>query len=505
MRIFQEVEATTSSEEVNLADGRLYLSATVDVAFAMPEQDAEFPQRLEEAIDEAGQQIKRKMFADSIERADLELLLEHRDGKDGEGVMRRGKVPYTFKTRFGTVKVDRIRIAHHADGTTEVPSATRWQTPQRVCITRGLKDAVCEQMVDRSTRGSQAELKQDAGDDALVGRTTVLEIAHEEGQAMHAAQEQRAEAVFAQDLEGQQILATAANDLRRGSTPDKDEEGTLSDSEGQPPPTELPVGFGEDPEPPEPLPGGGPRHVDPGHVVVELDEVKVKAQAATGNKEISEYTAIVMTSSQRWHLCAPGPEHLCWQLGALLVGLGVHKRDGPELLALADGARWIRGWFERLELVGKAMVLCWYHLVKRCHQQLSLACRGRAHREQVERQVLAELWEGRVEEAVAVLESRRAEMKSPKANDQLINYLRARARYIPNYRARSATGLWISSNRVEKLNEWIVSDRCKDRGMAWTSFGVHALASVQCAQHNGEWESWRKSRRLPGWCDWLAA
>ena len=43
------------------------------------------------------------------------------------------------------------------------------------------------------------------------------------------------------------------------------------------------------------------------------------------------------------------------------------------LLVPADGARWIREWFEGLKVKDKAMLLCWYHLVKRTQQLLSLA------------------------------------------------------------------------------------------------------------------------------------
>ena len=39
----------------------------------------------------------------------------------------RGTRPFTFKTTFGEVTVERLRISHNHDGTIEIPSATVWE------------------------------------------------------------------------------------------------------------------------------------------------------------------------------------------------------------------------------------------------------------------------------------------------------------------------------------------------------------------------------------------
>ena len=59
-----------------------------------------------------------------------------------------------------------------------------------------------------------------------------------------------------------------------------------------------------------------------------------------------------------------------YQVGALLAVLGVH-RGTRRLLVLADGARWIRDWFEGLGITDGTMIVCWWHLVKRIQQDLS--------------------------------------------------------------------------------------------------------------------------------------
>ena len=90
-----------------------------------------------------------------------------------------------------------------------------------------------------------------------------------------------------------------------------------------------------------------PREVDPDVVLVELDEVKVHAQAHTGRKQVLALTALVMITGRCWHLAAATTQDLAYQVGALLAVLGVH-RGTRRLLVLADGARWIWEWFEGL-------------------------------------------------------------------------------------------------------------------------------------------------------------
>jgi hypothetical protein len=233
-------------------------------------------------------------------------------------------------------------------------------------------------------------------------------------------------------------------------------------------------------------------------VAVQADEVKVDAQPGMGKKDLLVFTAVVTTILGTRHFTAPTCGELRQQVGAWLAVLGVHK-GLKRLLMIGDGAKWIRDWFEKMNLRGSAMVLCWYHLVKRCEQQLSMACHGRDHRKAVQAEVLGHLWEGRVDAARAALVARRGEMRNRKAFDELLAYLDARRPYLPNYRARREAGLWIASTQVEKFNDWSVSERCKGRGMAWTTEGVNALAAMKAARCNGELSEWRRTRKLAPW------
>ena len=238
--------------------------------------------------------------------------------------------------------------------------------------------------------------------------------------------------------------------------------------------------------------------MDDGWVVVQPDGVITHAQKHTGQKRLETYTAVVLLAGLSWHFAAASPQDLITEVAALLAVLGVAEGK-RRLLFLADGARWIRDWFEGLAVKDKAMLVCWYHVVKRAGQLLSLACRGRQHRREVEGPLLAHLWRGRVKEAVELLRQSRQQMKKPEALDELVGYLEARKPYLVDYAARKEAGLWIASNRVEKFNDQAISVRCKHQGMAWTAEGVEALARLQAAQRNGELVHFRKRGELPAW------
>jgi hypothetical protein len=495
MRTPQELQATVAVEPVKIQGERLILQAQVTLELPMPTQDADLPKLLEAGIERGGQMLKRRWFQQAVERADAELVLAQRHGKQSQGIIRRGTTPFTFKTVFGTVPVRRRRIEHRADGTTEVPSAHAWQTPRQVAITPGLSDAACDGMLRDSAQQTVARIDARAGEAGVLAKTTVLELVHVQGQALQVAAHARAAAVYDRDPEALRVFVPASPQAEETSDP-----GGSHVTEGDPEevPTAALIGFADAPSDRAEVGRAQPREVDPGVVLVQLDEVKVHAQAQTGRKEVHVYTALVMMAGLWWHFAAATPRELTYQVGALLAVLEVH-RGTRTLLVLADGARWIRDWFEGLGLRGKTMIVCWYHLFKRCYQDLSRACCGRDHRQQVQSAVLGALWHGRVAEALESLRACADEMKNVEALEELISYLERRKPYLPDYEARQRAGLWIASNRVEKFNDWSVAARCKHQGMEWTEAGVVALASLEAARRNGELPHWRAKHGLPRW------
>ncbi len=489
------IQATVAAAQVKIRDGRLILQAQLALELPLPEQDAELPGRLEAGIERGGQILKRRLFQQAVEQADAELILARRHGKDGRGITCRGTAPYAFKTVFGTVHVRRRRIEHHADGSTEVPSARAWQTPRQVAITPGLRQAACDGMLRDSAQQAVVRIDTRAGQEAVLAKTTVLEIVHDEGRQLQAAAHARAAAVYDREPEALRVPVPAITPAEPETEP-----GDRDDGDDLTPETATPalIGFAAGPTEFPEVKRDDPRRVDPDVVPVELDEVKVHAQAHTAREQILTLTAVVLIAGRCWHLAADTTQELVYQVGALLAVLGVH-RGTRRLLVLADGARWIRDWFEGLGIDDKTLIVCWWHVVKRVQQDLSRACSGREHRRVVESEVLQALWHGRVEEALQVLCSRSDEMRNVEVLEDLIGYLEARRPYLPDYATRQRAGLWIASNRVEKFNDWSVSGRCKHRGMEWTEAGVVSLAVLEAARRNGELPTWRAEHHLTAW------
>jgi hypothetical protein len=489
------LQTTLTLSPVNSRGSTLSVELELQMTLPMPEQDDQLPDRIEALVHHAGLEVQRRLFRALIEKADQELVLARRHGRAGAGIQRRGTRPFTFKTIFGEVTVRRSRIRHNLDGTIEVPSARAWNTPHQLAITGHLRDAVCDQMSDQSAGRSRVDVCREAGDEDLLGRSTIIEIVHREGERLIDAQRERARS----------ILDEAPEARRAWLGPAVIETEAVIEEIGDDPP-------GDDLDEPEPaewaatgFPGAGPafpvaaderREADEGFVVVEPDEVKTKAQPGTGRKEVWTYTAVVLVAGWRYALAEATAEGLWLQVGALLLELGVLSGE-RRLLVLGDGASWIRNWFEGLGISPKAMIVCWWHLRKRCDESMSTAGGPRDRRRAFEKEVLGQLWEGQVDAALELLRAASEWVRTPKAVEDLIGYLEKRREFIPDYRERQRAGLWIASTRVEKLNDWAVSGRCKHRGMSWSPQGVLALAVLEAARRNGELDHWRRAEELP--------
>jgi Uncharacterised protein family (UPF0236) len=501
VRQTSDFQTTIACSPVNRTDQILSLELSLQMTLPMPHQDEHLPDRIEAHVHQVGLQLQRRLFRVLIEKADRELVLEQRHGKDGAGIQRRGTRPFTFKTIFGEVKVERSRILHKHDGTIEVPSAVAWKTSHQLMITGNLRDAVCDQMSDQSARQSRAEVCQYAGDEDLLGPSTIIDIVHQEGEHLIAAQRQRARAIVADASETQLAMLGALPADPDAVTGLVDDDPPFDDSEEAQAEWEqvqaewIATGFAGC-EPAFPVDKDEPREVDEAVVIVEPDEVKTKAQRSSGRKEVWTYTAVVLVAGLRYCFAEATAEGLWLQVSALLLELGV-LRGERRLLVLGDGASWIRTWFEGLGIDSKAMVLCWWHLRKRCYESMSSAGGPKDRRRALEKELLGQLWKGEVVAAIELLRETLEWVRNPSAVEDLIGYLEKRRAYIPDYEQRQRAGLWIASTRVEKYNDWAVSGRCKHQGMSWSPSGVLALAALEAARRNGELDEWRRVRELP--------
>ncbi len=459
MRATNGLQTTVTVSPVN-SDGQAFaLELTLGISLPMPQQDEHLPDQIESYVHQAGLETQRRLFQVLMEKADQELVLQQRHGKGGAGIQRRGTRPFTFKTTFGEVAVERSRISHNQDGTIEIPSATAWNTSHQLHITQNLRDAVCDQMSEQSAGKSRTDICQYAGDESLLGRSTIIEIVHQEGEQLSGATP-APQVILDGASEAQLALLgpTAAPDAMTGLVDDDPpfDDSEEAQAEWEPTFAEwIATGF-PGCEPAFPVAKDEPRAVDEGFVIVEPDEVKTKAQPSTGRKEVWTYTAVVLVAGLRYAFAEATSEGLWLQVSVLLLELGVLKGE-RRLLVLGDGAAWIRAWFESLGISFKAMILCWWHLRKRCYEQMSAAGGLKERRRAFEKELLGQLWEGKVNAAIELLRGALEWVRNPAAVEELITYLEKRRAYIPDYQQRQRAGLWIASTRVEKYNDWEVS------------------------------------------------
>lgn len=501
MRTTDGLETTITFSPVNRIDQTLSLELTLGMSLPMPHQDEHLPDQIEAYVHQAGLELQRRLFQLLIEKADRELILQQRHGKGNLGIQRRGTRPFTFKTIFGEVTTKRSRISHKQDGSMEVPSAIAWNTSHQLMITRNLRDAVCDQMSDLSVRKSRANVCEYAGDEHLLGPSTIIDIVHQEGACLTAAERERARSALSGASEAELARLGPAVDHPDALTGLVDDDPAFDESEQAQAEWEqtraewIATGF-PGCEPAFPVAKGEAREVDEGFVIVEPDEVKTKAQSSSGRKEIWTYTAVVLVGELQYAFAETNAKGLWWQVSALLLELGALGGE-RRLLVLGDGASWIRTWFENLGICSKAMILCWWHLRKRCYESMSSAGGLKDRRRAFEKALLGTLWKGEVDTAIGLLREAMQWVRNPASVEELIGYLEKRRPYLPNYEQRHRAGLWIASTRVEKYNDWAVSARCKHQGMSWSPQGVLALAALEAARRNGELDEWRRNRALP--------
>jgi len=234
--------------------------------------------------------------------------------------------------------------------------------------------------------------------------------------------------------------------------------------------------------------------VRPDQVLVTTDEVLTRKLARRRFNELR--TARVVTTQGTRYLSGSGDAFLTLLLIMVLLCAGRQRL----VLLIADGARWIRNWFAALQALWatSTMILDWFHLCKRCAELGSMICHGRKAKAALLGPVYRELWRGEVEAAISLLEAYRPHARNVERLDELIQYLRDRQPYIPNYRVRRRDRQYIGSGHAEKANDLIVAQRQKGAGMHWSLATSDALAALRTLMLNGGWDRyWRHREVLP--------
>jgi hypothetical protein len=238
---------------------------------------------------------------------------------------------------------------------------------------------------------------------------------------------------------------------------------------------------------------------------VSLDDVGVKRQKATRKGPPAPAQEHQYVHNTIAHIAHVGASYIIsghgvadvlhWVLAFLLH----NHLLSYNLIFFVDGQRTLYAailrafaWFKPVQLI-----LDWYHLAERCKQQLSLALQGRTVRNAVLARLFPCLWHGCVDRAIAVLQSiEPTNIKNQEALTDLMGYLERNRPYLPCYAVRKRLGLRNSSNRGEKANDLVVSDRQKHNGMSWSRCGSVALAAITALVRNQEYKRWFQTGTL---------
>jgi hypothetical protein len=224
--------------------------------------------------------------------------------------------------------------------------------------------------------------------------------------------------------------------------------------------------------------------VAPDQIVVGGDEVLVRQPKKRQFHELR--TARLATAEGCRYLSGTGAGFLL-VLWVLLVLCGARQRW---VTFVADGARWLREFFEeRLRSLPRAeCLLDWFHLCKRCRELTSMVGKDREARRALYREVRKRLWQGEAAAAVTLLEEYRPQARSEARLAELIAYLQSREESLVNYRERWVKREYIGSGGVEKGNDLIVARRMKRKGMHWSLETADSLAALRTLWLNHGWD-----------------
>lgn len=377
---------------------------------------------------------------------------------------------------------------------------------QGMLITRGLQELACLLPQDLSFDTVARLLGWQTQEQPILSATTVRSLVRTHGQIIRQAEQAEVAALLKRDDLANLIprLVPPHQPRRRAGWPadlNAAVDAALIARATRPPPgvstadweRVLAVRRAEHTRALDDLRRLGPE-VPPDQVLVTTDEVLTRKPARRRFNELR--TARVVTTQGTRYLSGAGDSFLVLLLVMVVVCAGQQRA----VLLIADGARWIRNWFAALRALwaSSTMILDWFHLRKRCAELGSMICHGRKAKAALLGPLYRHLWQGEVDAAIALLEAYRPQARNGERLEELIQYLRERRPYIPNYRQRRRECHYIGSGHAEKANDLIVAQRQKGSGMHWSMETSDALAALRTLMLNGGWDRyWRHRQVLP--------
>lgn len=223
--------------------------------------------------------------------------------------------------------------------------------------------------------------------------------------------------------------------------------------------------------------------------VVEMDGVQAPLQDGSWQEVkcgvIYELGQRVEVSRRRWELLrrerclVRGPvAEFRARLWALLRRAGA--RVGERIVVLGDGSEWIDQTVAEL-FVGATRILDFYHVAERVWAVASVRYgEASASAQAWAREKLHQLKAGEVSEVCRAIKLLKLEEAQAQAvRGETLRYLEPRRAQM-TYDQYQADGLPIGSGAVEGSCKYLVTARCKQAGMRWTTAGLDAILALRC-------------------------
>lgn len=241
---------------------------------------------------------------------------------------------------------------------------------------------------------------------------------------------------------------------------------------------------------------------DSEEVLLMCDGISVKRQKAqrgstsplskpaTEPKRVTTDVVMLQQSTGQFRYLMAGLNEETSLAEALKAALIEEYQHDPtlNLVAITDGARNIRLLFEQVFGQPVSLILDWYHLRKKCYQLMSMIARNKTEKERHIQIILAHLWQGQTNDALAYLQTN-VLVRNPTKFEELLTYLRKHISEIINYEKRQQAGKTIGSGRMEKGVDQVIGHRQKRKGLSWRDLGSRALGLLKIVELNHQWHS----------------
>ncbi len=157
-----------------------------------------------------------------------------------------------------------------------------------------------------------------------------------------------------------------------------------------------------------------------------------------------------------------------------------------QLVALADGARWIWQYWDTFHPEA-IQILDFYHVVEKIGQWASLLFTDPAKQQEWMDLQEQYLLTNQAREVIDAITSFTCQGEKKKLQDQLLTYLKNNLDRM-HYQTYREKGYHIGSGAIEAAHRNVIQKRLKLSGQRWTAQGLQQVANLRVAYLSNQWE-----------------